>query len=274
MTLAAAGRFHTTRRADVKLQLLRSARRLKNRAEVHFHSGSFETMAEVTLFGASELPAGEATFAQLRLRDSVLLLPGDRFIVRQPSPLITIGGGVILDSIPRRPRKKEFPREQFLRAVEREDKAEILAQLVDRAVFGLPQKEIPARTGWTDVEIADTIRKLTSAKRVRVVAPDAPILYPAAAFDQLLKKIGERVERFHKENPLQPGIGREELRSALARRLRPEIFRAALEELVAQKKLDVQGELAKRAGAQVSLLPEEVKAKEQIEAAIAKHPGD
>ncbi len=77
------------------------------------------------------------------------------------------------------------------------------------------------------------------------------------------------MERFHKENPLQPGIAREELRTTLARRLRPEIFRAALDELASQKKLELQGELVKRAGSQISLLPEEAKAKDQIEAAFA-----
>jgi len=269
MTLAAPGRFRATRRVDAKLQLLPSARKLKSCAQVHFHSGSFEAMAEVTLFGRSELAAGDHTFAQLKLRESVLLLPGDRFIIRQSSPLITIGGGTILDPIPRRPRSKEAPREKFLSAVERNDRVEILSQLVERSLFGQPQKEIPARTGWTDAEILETVRDLTSAKRIRVVAPDAPILYPSSAFDDLTNKIADRVERFHKENPLRPGIAREDLRTALAQRLRPEIFRAALEELAAQKKLDLQGELVKRAGAQVSLLPEEAKAKEQIEAAFA-----
>jgi len=269
MTLATPGRFRATRRADIKLELLPLARKLRNRARVHFHSGSFETIAEVTLFDRAELAAGEETFAQLKLRESVLLLPGDRFIIRQSSPLITIGGGAVLDPIPRRPRKKEMPREQFLLAVERSDKPEILAQLVDRAQFGLPQKDIPARTGWTDIEIAATVRNLTSAKRVRVVAPDSPILYSAPALDELLKKMAERVERFHKENPLQPGMAREDLRGAVARRLRPEIFRAALEELADRKRIELADELVKRAGAQVSLLPEEVKAKEQIETAFA-----
>jgi selenocysteine-specific elongation factor len=101
------------------------------------------------------------------------------------------------------------------------------------------------------------------------VTAETPILYPVAAFDELLKKIGERVEKFHKENPLRPGVLREELRTGLARRLRPEIFRAALEELAMQKKLDLQGELVKKAGSQVSLLPEESKAKDQIEAAFS-----
>jgi len=269
MTLAALGRYRVTRRVDVKLQLLLSARKLKNRAEVHFHSSSFETMAEVALFGQSELGGGGETFAQLKLKQSVLLLPGDRFIIRQSSPLITIGGGTILDPIPRRPRANETPREVFLAAVQRGDKAEILARLVERSLFGLPQKEISARTGWTDAEIAETIRGQATAARVRVVAADSPILYPAAAFDELLKKIAQRVELFHKQNPLQPGIAREDLRVSLTRRLRPEIFRAALDQLAAQKKIELLGELVKRAGAQISLLPDEAKAKEQIEAAFA-----
>jgi len=269
MTLAAPARFRSTRRVDVKLQLLRSAQRLRNRAQLHFHSASFQTMAEVTLFGRAELAAGQECFAQFKLKESVLLLPRDRFIIRQSSPLVTVGGGSVLDPIPRRPRKKEMPREGFLSAVERNDKAEILAQLVQRSLFGLPQREITARTGWTDAEILGAVQSLTSATRIRVLAPDAPILYPASAFDVLKAKIAERVERFHNENPLQPGIAREDLRSAVARRLRPEVFRTALQELAFAKKLDLQGELVKRAGAQVSLLPDELKAKDQIETAFA-----
>src|SRR5215475_14096176 len=154
MTLATPGRFRATRRADVKLELLPSARKLRNRARVHFHSGSFETIAEVTLFDRAELAAGDETFAQLKLRESVLLLPGDRFIVRQSSPLITIGGGMVLDATPRRHRASDLSRREFLLAVERGDKPGILSQLVERSLGGLAQREISARTGWTDAEIA------------------------------------------------------------------------------------------------------------------------
>jgi selenocysteine-specific elongation factor len=269
MTLAAPGRFRPTRRADARLSLLPGARKLKNRARVHFHAGSFETTAEIALMGREELQAGENTFAQLKLADRVLLLPGDRFIVRQSSPLVTIGGGTILDPVPRRPRAREAPREGYLLALEGNDKAAILGGLVDRALFGLPQKEIAGRTGWTDPEIGETIRSLAAARRLRLVPGDPPVLVARASFDDLLGRIAERVERFHKENPLQPGIAREELRAGLARRLRPEIFRAALEDLAAAKKIDFEGELVKRAGARVSLEPGEAQAKDQIEAAFA-----
>jgi len=269
MTLAAPSRFRVTRRIDVKLRLLPAVRKLKNRAVVHFHAGSFETMAEIALFDRNELPAGEESFAQLRLRQGVLVLPGDPFIIRQSSPLITIGGGTVLDPLPRRPRAREASRGDFLVAAERKDRPEILVQLTERSLFGLRQSEIPARTGWTITEMQETIRSLVNAKGIRQIPAEPPIFFAIAAFDQLVRTISERVDRFHKENPLQPGIAREELRANLARRLRPEIFRAALEELAAQKKIELQGELVKRAGSQISLLPEEVKAKDQIEAAFA-----
>jgi selenocysteine-specific elongation factor len=269
MTLATPSRFRATRRLDVRLRLLPGVRKLKNRAVVHFHAGSFETMAEVALFERTELSAGEDCFAQFRLRQPVLILPGDPFIIRQSSPLITIGGGIALDPLPRRPRAREAPRSEYLQAVERNDKPEILVQLTQRSLFGLPQAEIPARTGWTDPEIAKAIGSIVGAKRVRQIPAEPAILFNTTPFDELLKNITDRVERFHKENPLQPGVAREELRVNLARRLGPEIFRAALEELASQKKIELQGELVKRAGSQISLLPDEVKAKEQIEAAFA-----
>jgi len=269
MSMAAPGRFRATRRVDVKLQLLPGVRKLKNRALVHFHSGSFECMAEVILFEGGELPAGQELFAQLRLKQTVLVLPGDRFIIRQSSPLVTIGGGEVLDPLARRPRIREAPRQQFLKTIERGDRVEILEALAQRSLFGFPQSDISARTGWTDAEIQETIRKVTAAKRIRLIPAEPLLLYGTAPFDELKNKIAEKVGRFHKENPLLPGISREELRSALARRLRPELFRAALEELAFQKQIDLQGETVKRAGAQISLLPDEVKAKEEIEGAFA-----
>src|ERR1700739_3750268 len=270
MTLATPSRFRATRRLDVKLRRRAGVRKLKNRALVHFHAGSFESMAEVALFEPTELSAGQECFAQFRLRQSVLILPGDPFIIRQSSPLITIGGGVALDPLARRHRAREASRSEFLQAVERSDKPEVLTQLAQRSLFGLPQSEISPRTGWTEAEIQATVQNIVGSKRVRLIPAEPAILFATPSFEELLKKITERVERFHRENPLQPGVASEGLSVGLARRLRPEIFRAALEELAAaRKQIELQGELVKRAGSQISLMPEEAKAKEQIEAAFA-----
>ena len=90
--------FQPTQHISVSLDLLRSAKPLRDRARVHFHSFTAETIATVSLLGAKQLPPGESALARLTLDDPLLLLPGDRFIVRQFSPVITIGGGRILDA--------------------------------------------------------------------------------------------------------------------------------------------------------------------------------
>jgi selenocysteine-specific elongation factor len=220
------------------------------------------------LFGHSELAPGQSAFAQLRLQDEVLVLPGDRFIVRQFSPVTTIGGGAVLESLARRPLTRDTGRVAFLESLERGDRIEILATMADRSLGGIAFQDISARTGWLDDEIRDVAQKLTASGQARNVA-DPLILVPAKAFEEARQKIAARVERFHKENPLLPGISREDLRSSLGRRVRVETFRTALEELVAQKKLELQGEIVKRAGSAITLEPDEARAKEQIETAFA-----
>jgi selenocysteine-specific elongation factor len=269
MTLAAPGRFRTTRRMDVRLTLLPSARKLKQRARVHFHAGTAETIAEISLYGESALAPGQTALGHLRLQDEVLSLPSDRFIVRQFSPVITIGGGVILDPLARRPTSRDAGRTAFLGILESGKREDALAAMTERALLGLTLEEIVARTGWFDQEIREAAQKLVTASRIKIVSAEPLILLGRKAFDDVRRKISERVERFHKENPLSPGIAREDLRANLGRRVQAETFRAALEELASEKKLDVQGELVKRAGSQISLLPEEAQAKQEIEKAFS-----
>lgn len=268
MVIAAPGRFRVTRRIDARLELLASAHKLKQRASVHFHAGTTETVAEVFLYGRNELAPGQRTLAHLRLRKDVLALPGDRFIVRQFSPMITIGGGVVLEALARRPLAKDTGRVEFLETLERGKLEDILAGMVERSPMGLGFQEMVARTGCLEEEISDAVEKLSRAGRVKIVATDPLLLVPGKAFEEVRAKLSEKIEKFHKENPLLPGIAREDLRAILGRRVRPETFRAALDELALQKKVEAQGDLVKRAGAEIALLPEEVKAKEQIEAAF------
>jgi selenocysteine-specific elongation factor len=268
MVLAAPGKFRATRRIDARLELLPSAPKLKQRSKVHFHAGTSETVAEIFLFGRNELAPGESAYAQLRLQDQVLVLSGDRFIVRQFSPVTTIGGGGVLDALARRPLQRDTGRVAFLETLESGDKAGILSAMAERSPAGVPLPEIAARTGWLDQEIRDVAQKLTGSGCARNVAKPL-ILVSAKAFEQTTQKIAACVERFHKENPLLPGISREDLRASLGRRVRAETFRTALEQLVTEKKLELQGELVKGAGASITLEPEEARAKEQIETAFA-----
>ena len=99
MMLTPADLFRPTRQISVTLNLLPSAKQLKDGARVHLHVFTAETVAHVQLLGAKQLKPGESGLARLKLDDAAMLLPGDRFIVRQFSPVITIGGGVVLDAL-------------------------------------------------------------------------------------------------------------------------------------------------------------------------------
>jgi len=269
MVLATPGKFRVSRRIDTHLDLLQSSPKLKQRSRVHFHAGTCESVAELIFHGQKELAPGQNAFAQLRLQDDVLVLPGDRFIVRQFSPVTTIGGGVVLDPLARRPTVRDPGRVAFLEIVERGDKPEVLAAMTERAILGLTFEEILARTGWKEDEIRATAQYLATAGRLRAISAEPLILFAKKSFDEIQSKITSRVDAFHKQNPLLPGISREDLRSSLGRRIRSEAFRTALDDLLAQKKLDNQGEIVKRTGATISLDTEESRSKDQIETAFA-----
>ncbi len=270
MVIASPGQFANTRRMDVRMELLESAPPLKHRAKVHFHAGTAESIAEVLLYEKSEVPPGEAALLQLRLAGEVVVVRGDRFIVRQFSPVMTIGGGQVIDPLARRPTRNDRGRVQFLETMERGSHEEILLAMVERNILGLGMPEIIPRTAWMEAEVRAVAENLAKAGAIRVVRREPLWLLAEPVFEEIAKKILTRVETFHKENPLQPGIPREELRAAVGRRVKTESFRAALEELAKQNKVALQGELVKKPGAEILLTPEEARAKEQIEQAFAK----
>jgi selenocysteine-specific elongation factor len=270
MVIAAPGHFRPTRRVDARLELLSSAQALKHRARVHFHAGTSETIGEVYLYGKSELAPGETGLTQIRLQEDVLLVKGDRFIARQFSPVITIGGGEVLDPLARRPTRKDANRVDFLNTLEQGSREEVVRAMTERNVLGVPAAEIIARTGWLERELQEAANGLAKSKAVRIVSAEPLLLFSEARFRGICDKLILRVEKFHKENPLSPGMAREDLRASLGRRVLAETFRCALEELAQQKKLTVQADLVKKPGTEITLTPEEERARQQIEQAFAK----
>ena len=91
---------------DVEITLLPEAHPLKHRAHVHFHAFTAETMASVSLYGYDAVQPGSARLARIKLSEPMVLVPGDRFVLRQPSPAGTIGGGRVVDSHPEGRQRK------------------------------------------------------------------------------------------------------------------------------------------------------------------------
>ena len=263
MALATPGIFQATQRIDARVTLLPSARALKNRTRVHFHQATAETVAAVNLLGENALAAGGTALAQLRLDQPNLALPGDRFILRQFSPLVTIGGGVVLDALPPRHKKSDLGAARLLGAWERGARDEILAALALEDTRGLDIAQIIARTGWLETEVRTTIQKLAEAQKIRVAVSQPLMVISMEGMDALVRDAEREIDEFHKKNPLVAGIAKEELRGRVGK-AKVEVFRAALDELLAQRKIVVAGDIVQRAGREIALSAEESRAKEQI----------
>jgi selenocysteine-specific elongation factor len=263
MTLAPPATFVATRRADVRLRLLSSAPRvLKDRARVHFHSYTMETVAEVVLHGTKQIAPGEEAFARLKLPQAALLLPGDRFIIRQFSPVVTIGGGVVVDAAPvsRMPGHDGFLKIMAGGTAE----AILTARTARRHHEGISISTLIAETGWTRPAIET---QLAPAARTGAVVRTGELFLHSPALEALKTDIVTTVGDFHRKNPLVGGISKEELRAQVD--ATPEVFEAVAAMLIRDKKLEVAGELVHLPGRGVVMKDEEAESKKKIEEAFA-----
>ncbi|MGO9575072.1 MAG: selenocysteine-specific translation elongation factor [Terriglobales bacterium] len=261
MTLATADTFHSTSRVDALLCLLPSAKPLKDGARVHFHAYTTEMIAEARLYGAKQLKPGDEQYVQLRLSAPALLLPGDRFIVRQFSPVVTIGGGWVLDASPLARKQPQDEIAAFLTKMMAGSPEERLAARVRRrGTLGLSLDDVPGEMNIRREEAAQLAAKagLVWCNQVLVAAE----AYAEAKADAL-----QAVGKFHDANPLVAGMSKEDLRARI--NLGPEVFYSVLEKLAEEKKLEVAGELVHLPGRGVVMKDEEAESKKIIEQAFA-----
>ncbi|HET9306391.1 MAG TPA: selenocysteine-specific translation elongation factor [Candidatus Sulfotelmatobacter sp.] len=263
MTLTPPATFTATRRLDVELRILPSASRaLKTRTRVHFHSNTMEAVAELRLHGQTQVAPGESVFARVVLPETALLLPGDCFIIRQFSPVVTIGGGIVLDASP---TKRAAGLAEFLNLLVTGRLEQILEARIARQGFsGLEMKTLVAETGFSLERIHKLLAKMVQEGNIVRIAET---FVQAGSLEALKLALFQRVEQFHQQNPLAPGVGREQLRDQ--RSVSPEIFDAVLTMLVRNKKVEVTGDLVRLAGRGVVMKEEEAESKKKIEDAFA-----
>jgi len=262
MTLAPPATFHTTSVIDVELSLLASAKPLKDRARVHFHAYTFETVATVVLYDRKQVAPGETALAQLRLSEPALQLPGDRFIIRRFSPVVTIGGGVVLENRAAEKTKKPERFEYLKLLATASGSAALRARVAVTGTRGISIDEIVARTGWTTNQITAALANLPEISRL------GNHLILKTLVDQIRNRLFSLLDTFHQQNPLVAGISREELRGRLAD-VAPEIFERVFDEAIQAKRIELAGELVRLPGRGVVMKDEEAESKKMIENAFA-----
>ncbi len=238
MVLAPPGLFHTTACIDTTFELLPGAHPLKHRAPVHFHAGTAEVEAEARLLASLEpMKPGSRAHVRFLLRDPLLILPGDRFIVRMFSPVVTMGGGVVLDAAPPQ-RLRRAMLNQRLDQIEKDGLAEVA---VNESEYGLTGAELISRCG------------------VRFTEPWYPNTAKLRSFKASASVI---LTRFHAIKPLLGGMPKEELRNSALPGSPPFL----LDELLGRiPEIKMEGDIVRLASHRVSLKTDESEATQKIE---------
>jgi len=266
MVLTVPNVFRSTQILDVHLSLLPGIKPLKNLIKVRFHQGTLEVLARVALMGQDILEPGESAYAQLRLDAPVFCLHGDAFIIRQFSPTITIGGGTVLHPNPPKHKSTDKNTLRALRALDQGSLSEqipiLLATDVKRA---MDLNELNSLLGLPRRDISEICSDLAQSKKMVMIPAPAPILILPDVVDSLKEQTVTQVQEFHKKNPIQKGISKEELRKRIYDDLPLEVFRYCLDGLVEKKRISFLEDAVSIHGRMVQLSAEGQKVRERIE---------
>lgn len=258
--------FKPTSMFDCHLELLPSARNaIETRKRIRFHVGTAELMGYVTLLGQDRLQPGESAFVQVRLEEPAFALPGDRFIIRQYSPMITIGGGEILDAMPEKHRRTDKTVVDRLRTLKDGSVEDRIMTIVDDA--GLQTADLPrlaARLGLAPAGLRERLISLAKAGRARLLSENPCVVVSANAFKQAADAGAAAVKRFHETHPLVQGIGREEFKARFFGDASNLLFQTVLDKLVADKKIAPAQDLIHEFGRKVTLKADEERIRAQL----------
>ena len=256
--LAPPGFLSPSSLLDVAIDLLPLAPRgLDDLARVRYHQGTSEILARVKILGAKEVRPGGRGLAQLRLERPGLSLPGDRFVIRQYSPTITIGGGVVLDAHPEKHRGGAEDAVKALGDLARGGAEALAAHALAASGSGLTSLDLVVRTGRSPAEVARVAARLVEAGTAIPVGDRAGTLLHRDWHQRHRSAALEILARFHRENPLMRGLPREELRERILPGGRPEVARFVLDRLAAEGRIRLEKDLAAAAGHRLELSPEE-----------------
>ncbi len=265
--LATKDSLKPTYMVDVVLELLSSSpRKLKNRAKVRFHTGTSEIISTVILLDRDELERGETCFAQIRLDEPTTVLRTDRYVLRSYSPVRTIGGGEVLNPLPR--KKKRFS-ESVLNEMRRLHEGElrgVVELFVSQGRFqGVEEVGLSFLTNTRKKWLEDTIKALKAQKRIILYDKERGVLIHADFLEKARTEIIKTLERYHRDFPLRTGLSKEELRSRTEGASNTKLFNYLITNLAQEDIIVLDKEYVYLKGHKVVLAQDQEKIREKLE---------
>jgi selenocysteine-specific elongation factor len=225
---------------DVELMVLPGAPALKHRTRVHFHAFSSECMATITLYDVVTIEPGETKLARLRLSRPVVLLPDDRFVLRWGSPVITIGGGRVLDAHPAMQVRKARAADWLRKLRISPDEGAVWLRIARKETAGINLEQLCIETGLSEAALARQTQRWMSEGRLHRLGDGWLLTHESLT--EAKEAVMSEVPRSNGEK--QVGIKRAELRERS--QLKPNILDFALRRLQQELKLSIDGEMVTR----------------------------
>jgi len=267
---AAEGSLVPTARLDARLDVLPGAgRAIKHRERVRLHIGTDEVMARLAVIGAQAVEPGASSPVQLILERPSVALPGDRFVIRLFSPVVTVGGGQVLDAAPA--KHKRFSG-QVLEGLEKlgGSAREAIEQLFAQA-GATPRtvREIALKAGRNEAEAADAVAVLLAEGRLVAVVRDKPEKYLHAGIrDRLADGLVASARDFFGRNPARETMPFSDLRSEFLAASDAPTLKFILDELVERKVLFRRGAEVGIVGREGRKDPVEERLRREVETAF------
>ena len=238
--LALPGSLPASRRLDARLIVLPGVQPLRHHQQLQMYHETSEVMIELNLLERDELRGGEAGWVQLFATQPVVALDGDRFILRVPSPAATVAGGVIVDSAPRRHRRRDPTVLKDLAARERADPATSAVLELGKHPWGLAETDLAGRLGVSAAQLEPILAPLIDRGAVRRLASR---WLTRQQWEQSVARVLGVLSVHHEAQPLRRGMPKEELRSRVG--IPADLFAELLTVLTSdQAVMDLGGEVA------------------------------
>ncbi|MFW5790980.1 MAG: selenocysteine-specific translation elongation factor [Bacillota bacterium] len=251
--LATPGSLIATSRLDGRVKLLPSSPMvLENDTRIRFHIGAREVLGRAYLIDKEEILPGESGLVQFRLEETIVSRFKENFVIRRYSPMITIGGGKVLENSPPRRKHHDSAAIEELKIKESGTPAERVELTLRLAGRPLRIDDLIEKTGLSEAEINNLLQELIASGQVYELAKyQKPGYLAAEPKEAVLNEMVEITKKYHQKQPLRPGISRAELRSSLSVELNTNEFNQLAEELEEAGKLELSQKYIKEAGFQV-----------------------
>jgi selenocysteine-specific elongation factor len=236
---------------------------LRHGSEVQVHLGAGHVTGRMNLSGRGSLEPGSTGFAQLVLSTPVSSVHGDRFIVRDPAALRTLGGGVVLDPLPPR-RRSSVLRAQRLQALSAGSAQAVLSALERVSPQGVDLDAFGRAFNLS----ADRLEGLCQAAEIARLGKNPTVGLTTQRVQQLRDAILEALRAFHESAPGAEGMALGPLRTRAAPAVSAATFQAILRDLVRLQRVALTGTQARRLDHQVQDSPAERTAWERASPAL------